>query len=84
MSGSGLCGHADHVEEERGGCQQLKEEAERNCRQALSEGVLRRLKLNNQLVVQANGGEKRRQRNKDNSWTLGPPSRGLRPGGDER
>lgn len=67
-----MCGHADHLGEEWGGCQQLQEEAERNGRQAPSEGVLRKLKLNNQLVVQANGQEKRRQLSEDTTWTLGP------------
>ena len=41
---------------------ELKAETERNRREALSEGVIRRLKLNNKLVVQANGEEKRRQK----------------------
>lgn len=67
-----MCGHADHLEEEWRGCQRVKEEAERNRRQALSEGVLRRLKLNDQLVVQASGEEKRRQRSEETPWTSGP------------
>ena len=41
---------------------ELKGETERNRREALSKGVIKRLKLNNKLVVQANGEEKRRQR----------------------
>lgn len=50
---------------------ELKGETERNCREALSKGVIKRLKLNNKLVVQANGEEKRRQRSEDIAWTLG-------------
>ena len=50
---------------------ELKAETESNRREALSEGVIRRLKLNNKLVVQANGEEKRRQRSEDTAWTLG-------------
>ena len=50
---------------------ELKGETERNRREALSKGVIKRLKLNNKLVVQANGDEKRRQRSEDIAWTLG-------------
>ena len=49
---------------------ELKAETERNRREALSEGVIRRLKLNNKLVVQANGEEKRRQRSPPRTWYL--------------